>query len=119
MCIGLPMQVTRVEPGHAWCAGRSEQRRVNTALVGDCAPGDWLLIFLDGARERISEERAIEVNAALDLLADAMRGLPAHGDVFDPGFELPSSMSAGQVAALSGQAVSPPTPVPPQTEKTS
>ena len=27
------MQVTAIEPGHAWCEGRGERRRVNTALV--------------------------------------------------------------------------------------
>ena len=31
--------------------GRGQRRRVNTALVGEPATGDWLLIFLDGARE--------------------------------------------------------------------
>jgi hydrogenase expression/formation protein HypC len=112
MCIGIPMQVIAVEPGHAWCEGRGERRRVNTALVGTPAEGDWLLIFLEGARECIDAERAREVNAALDLLAGALSGAwpEAHADVqagqawlTDPGFALPSAMSAEQVAALSGQ----------------
>lgn len=97
MCIGMPMQVTAVEPGHALCEGRGERRRVNTALVGDVAPGDWLLVFLGDARERIDAERALEVNAALDLVLGAMQGQGADGDA---GFELPSRMSAEQLRQL-------------------
>lgn len=95
MCIAIPMQVTRAEPGHAWVQGRGQRERVDTALVGDCAPGDWLLVFLGSARERIDAARAAEVNALLDLVEQA-----AHGSVDggDPGFSLPSSMSSAEVA---------------------
>ncbi|MCK9383182.1 MAG: HypC/HybG/HupF family hydrogenase formation chaperone [Nevskia sp.] len=101
MCIGIPMQVLVVEPGHAVCIGRGETRRVETALVGPCTAGDWLLIFLESARDRLDTQRASEINAALDLLAAGLSGL--HGDD-DPGFVLPSAMSAEQMAALTGQA---------------
>lgn len=97
MCIGMPMQVTAIEPGHAVCEGRGERRRVNTALVGDVAPGDWLLVFLGDARERIDAERASEVNAALNLVLGAMQGQGADGEA---GFELPSRMSAEQLRQL-------------------
>ncbi|WP_439673002.1 hypothetical protein AEMCBJ_32375 (plasmid) [Cupriavidus necator] len=90
MCIGIPMQVTSAEPGFACCTGRGEQRRVSTLLVGDCALGDWLLVFLDDARERISAERAGEIDSTLDLLERALNGASA-GD-HAPGFLLPSSM---------------------------
>ena len=79
MCIGIPMQVFRIEPGHAWVAGRGEVKRVDTALVGDCAEQDWLLVFLDAARERIDAARAAEVNAVLDLLQGALAGSPSTG----------------------------------------
>lgn len=98
MCIGIPMQVEAVEPGHAWVVGRGERRRIETALVAPVQTGDWLLVFLDGARERIEEQRAAEVGAALDLLADALRGA-ASGD---PGFDLPSAMTPAEIAALAG-----------------
>lgn len=110
MCIGIPMQVCSPEPGHAWCEGLGERRRVNTALVGEVVPGEWLLVFLDGARERITAERAAEVQAALALLEGALmsglHGVPPSPDLWaaDPGFALPSAMSADQVAALAGQA---------------
>lgn len=97
MCIGIPMQVRTLEPGHAVCDGRGERRRVNTALVGTLAPGDWLLVFLGDARERIDADRAAEVNATLDLVFDAMHG---HGADGDAGFALPSRMSADQLREI-------------------
>ncbi|MDZ5461386.1 HypC/HybG/HupF family hydrogenase formation chaperone [Azohydromonas lata] len=100
MCIGIPMQVLRAAGLRAQVQGRGEQREVDTALVGDVAPGDWLLIFLDAARERMDPQRAAEVNAALDLLAGALGGHAPFAD--DPGFTLPSAMSAHDVAALAG-----------------
>lgn len=93
------MQVTAIEPGHALCAGRGEQRRVNTALVGAVAAGDWLLVFMNDARERIDAVRAAEVDATLDLVLGAL-----HGGVADAPaeFALPSSMSAETLRQLTG-----------------
>lgn len=107
MCIGVPMQVSAVEPGHAWCEGRGERRRINTALVGEVQVGDWLLIFIDGAREHLDAARAAEVNATLDLIESAMQGAFDVQQPAEASFVLPSAMSAAQVAALSGQAVPP------------
>lgn len=100
MCIGIPMQVIAIEPGHAHCAGRGgETRRVNTALVGPVRLDDWLLIFIDSAQERISRERAEEIKGTLDLMQAAL-----HGDArgLDASFSLPSAMSRDQLLALSG-----------------
>lgn len=94
------MQVSASEPGHAWCEGRGERRRINTALVGTVQPGDWLLVFLSDARERMDDARAAEVNAALDLVFGAMQGADADGDV---GFALPSRMTVEHIRQLSGQ----------------
>jgi hydrogenase expression/formation protein HypC len=104
MCIGIPMQVRSSEPGHAQCVGRDELRRVRTALVGDVTEGEWLLIFLDSAQERISAQRAQEINATLDLLAAALQGQDANSSASQDAaaFELPSSMSREQLLALSG-----------------
>lgn len=99
MCIGIPMQVTAIEPGHAVCEGRGERRRVTTALVGDVVAGDWLLVFLGDARERIDAARAAEVNATLDLVFSALQGDAASDEA---GFELPSRMSADQLRQLAG-----------------
>jgi len=105
MCIGIPMKVLRIEPGHAWVSGRGEVKRIDTALVGDCAEGDWLLIFLDAARERIDAARAAEVHAVLDLVQGAMNGEAgfAADRADDPGFALPSRMDPAALAALTGR----------------
>jgi hydrogenase expression/formation protein HypC len=100
MCIGIPMQVIEADGRFALCEGRGERRRINTALVGTVAPGDWLLVFLDDAREQIDASRAAEVNTALDLVLSAMRGHEAMGGI---DFALPSQMNAEQLRALTGQ----------------
>lgn len=100
MCIGIPMQVIGSDGRFALCEGRGERRRINTALVGEVSSGDWLLVFLDDARERIDVLRAAEVNAALDLVLGAMQG---HGADLDVDFALPSQMNAEQLRALTGQ----------------
>ncbi|MDT7833627.1 HypC/HybG/HupF family hydrogenase formation chaperone [Aquabacterium sp. OR-4] len=101
MCIGMPMQVLATREGFAQVAGRGEQREVNTALVGPVQPGDWLLVFLDTARECIDAARAAEVDATLDLVQAAMAGV-APDPLREPGFSLPSAMTAEQLAALAG-----------------
>lgn len=103
MCIGIPMQVISTDPGHAQCDGRGETRRVRTALLGDVAPGEWLLVFIDSAQERLDARRAGEINATLDLLQLAMAGDALDPtDVADAAFELPSSWTTAQLRALSG-----------------
>jgi hydrogenase expression/formation protein HypC len=99
------MQVTATEPGHARCAWRGETRRVRTALTGELQVGDWVLVFLDSAQERISPERAAEVDAALAMLAAANTGQAFDAD---GAFALPSQMSHEQLMALSGRTLETP-----------
>lgn len=104
MCLGIPMQALEAGEGWVECAGRGERRRVRTALVGALAAGDWVLVHLDSAIERIDAARAAEVDDALDLLAAALGGEAGLAGR-DAGFALPSAMSAEQLAALTGQAL--------------
>ena len=104
MCIGIPMQVLSVEPGFALVQGRGETRRIKTTLIGDCSVGDWLLAFIDDAREILSAERAAEVNATLDLLQAVMDGGLSSSYEAEAGFALPSAMSAADLQRLTGQA---------------
>lgn len=71
MCIGIPMQVIESGFGYALCEGMGMQREVETLLVGEQPPGTWLLIFLDSAREVLSEEdagRITDAVKAIDLI---------------------------------------------------
>lgn len=103
MCIGIPMRVIESRPGSAWVEGRGERTRVDTRLVGDgpCVPGTWLLIFQGAAREVLDPARADEINATLSLLDAALAGDTMQAGA-DPGFVLPSSMSAADLARLAG-----------------
>lgn len=74
MCISLPMQVLKVEPGFALCEGMGEIRRVNTWLIDQPAPGDWLLVFVDSAREILEPERAQQIADALQAATLALSG---------------------------------------------
>lgn len=103
MCIGLPMRVLSLVGQNARVQGRGRREVVDLRLVGPCEVGDWVLVFQAAARERLSPQRAAEINAALDLLEDGLTGaLDAQAD---PGFALPSAMSVADVAALTGQPV--------------
>lgn len=106
MCIGIPMQVQSTLPGHALVAGPRGVETVNTALVGDCAPGQWLLVFLGSARERLSAERAAEIQAMLDWVEASLNGqYDPEAAMAQTHFALPSAMGAEQLAALLGSAV--------------
>jgi hydrogenase expression/formation protein HypC len=74
------MQVVRAEPGHALCEHHGALHRIDTALVGDVAPGDWLMTFLGAAREKMDEAAALQTLAATDALAALLRGEPVDLD---------------------------------------
>ncbi|MCU7846196.1 MAG: HypC/HybG/HupF family hydrogenase formation chaperone [Candidatus Thiodiazotropha sp. (ex Monitilora ramsayi)] len=82
MCIGLPMQVVAKEPGFALCEGMGEKRRVDTLLVGEQPVGRWLLVFLDSAREVLTEEQAVQIGQALQALDLALKGESEVGHLF-------------------------------------
>ena len=98
------MQVQSVRPGFATvrraAAGvQPEEREVRTALVDPVAPGDWLLVFLDDARERLSPERAAEISATLALVQAALGGA-ADAEAADAAFDLPSRWTPEQLEAF-------------------
>lgn len=74
MCIGIPMQITSVEPGYAWCEGMGERKRIDTLLVGDQPVGSWVLVFIDSAREVLSAEDAKRISDAVLAVNLAMQG---------------------------------------------
>jgi hydrogenase expression/formation protein HypC len=101
MCIGTPMRALEAWTDGARVSGRGRIERIDTRLVGPCVAGDWLLVFQGAAREKLDPMRAAEIDAALDLLEAGLAG-DLERAAADPGFTLPSSMSAEQVAALAG-----------------
>lgn len=94
------MQVLAVRPGHAMVRRGAEQREVNTALAGPVAPGDWLLVFLDDARELLTPARAAEIEATLALVEAALADPGSTEAIAAPAFDLPSSWTAEQLEAF-------------------
>ena len=84
MCLGIPMQVVEVEGPFAWCEGRGRRERLNTILLEEVSPGDWVYAVLGQAREKMTAQHAAEINLALDGLAAAMQGETAL-DAYFPG----------------------------------
>ena len=74
MCMGIPMQVVQAGFGSAICNHGNEQRQIDTMLVGDVQPGDWVLVFIDAAREVISAKDAERISNALSSLTSVMNG---------------------------------------------
>jgi len=74
MCMGLPMQVIESGFAMAICQYGNEQRRIDTMLVGEQPPGTWLLVFIDAAREVITEDAAKRIGNALESLDSVMSG---------------------------------------------
>ena len=110
MCIGTPMRVVEAWPGSALADGRGRSETVDTRLVGDCARGDWLLVFQGAARERLEPQRAAEIDAALDLLQAALAG-DLDAARAEPDFVLPSAMTREQLAALTSMSPDPGDPL--------
>jgi hydrogenase expression/formation protein HypC len=82
MCLGIPMQVIEAGENSALCEGRNGRQLINTMLVGQVEAGQWLMTFLDAAREVIDAERAALVNAALDGLQAVNAGEEVNLDLF-------------------------------------
>lgn len=68
MCIGIPMQIKETGFGTALCEGMGLSRRVETLLVGDQPVGTWILVFLESAREVLSEEDAMKISSAVQAV---------------------------------------------------
>jgi len=68
MCIGIPMQIKSSSFGYATCEGMGLTREIETLLVGEQPVGTWLLVFLNSAREVLSEQDAIKITNAVQAV---------------------------------------------------
>ncbi|MFT4277388.1 MAG: HypC/HybG/HupF family hydrogenase formation chaperone [Rhodopseudomonas sp.] len=92
MCVGVPMTVISTDGASALCERRAEQRLVSTALIGEVAIGDRLLVFIDSAIRKLDPDEAQQIDDALDGLAAAIEGRPFEhlfADLIDREPELP------------------------------
>lgn len=78
MCFGIPMQVLSVDGLLARCAARGAEREVNLLLLADDPPavGDFVVVHLDHAMEKVSPEVAA---AAWEIYDQMLAGDGAAG----------------------------------------
>ncbi|MHA7866702.1 MAG: HypC/HybG/HupF family hydrogenase formation chaperone [Salipiger thiooxidans] len=81
MCVGIPMRILSVDGIAAHATGDEGEAMIDLSLVGDVAPGTWVLTHLGHAREVISEAEAQLIAQALQGLRSIMQGAGA-GDAF-------------------------------------
>jgi len=82
MCIGLPMQIKESGFAYAICEGLGVTRQVDTLLIGEQPVGTWVLVFLESAREVLSEEDAMKISnavKAVDMVMSNNGELSANG----------------------------------------
>lgn len=75
MCLAIPARILSVDPASdtATVALGAVSKQVSLALVDDAAPGDYVLVHVGYALNRISEEEA-EQTLALIREAGAIEG---------------------------------------------
>ena len=74
MCIGMPMRVIAAEGSFAWCEADGQRERLDMMLVGEQAPGTWVLAFQGAARQVMSEQDAARAIDARRALAAVLSG---------------------------------------------
>jgi len=74
MCLGIPGQVVELVEGYdgqlAVVDVQGARRRINVGMLEDepPSPGDWVLIHMGFALERVDETEAQEALAGLELM---------------------------------------------------
>ncbi len=103
MCLGIPGRVVEMVEGYgnqlAMVDMGGDRRRVNIGMLEDQAlnTGDWILVHLGFAVERLDAAGAEHATAALEMMSSPGAGHPSHLE--DP--EVPPPLpDAPEVAAL-------------------
>jgi hydrogenase expression/formation protein HypC len=87
MCLGIPGQVVEVLEGNGGMLALVDvlgaRRPINLGMLEDMtlAPGDWVLIHMGFALERIDESKAAEAMSGLEMMGrgpDQHTAVPPH-----------------------------------------
>lgn len=70
MCLAVPMQITKIDGFNAHCAAKGVERDVSLFLLQDegIEVGDYLLIHVGYAIQKISETEALSTWELLDQM---------------------------------------------------
>ncbi|WP_058558120.1 HypC/HybG/HupF family hydrogenase formation chaperone [Thiohalocapsa sp. ML1] len=76
MCIGIPMQIIAINGMVARCEAKGAERDATLLLLGpdEVAVGDYVVVHLGHAIERIDAARAAEAWALYDEMLSAGQG---------------------------------------------
>lgn len=98
MCLGVPMQVVAAGPGWADCRHGDAMRRIDTLLLDDVSPGDWVLVHVTSAVRAIDASEAVLIHGALLAVERAAAGQPFEhllADLIDREPQLPPHLRPG------------------------
>lgn len=94
------MLITDIEPGYAIAEGMGERKRIDTLITGDQPVGTWVLVFINSAREVLTEIDAQRITQAVQAINLTMQGETdiAHlfADLVDREPELPDFLKTDQ-----------------------
>lgn len=80
MCIGIPMKIISFEtPSMALCEGKNLKGGLNVMMLDSPQVGDWVLAWNGMAVQTLTEQRAMQVQSALDALESASSGKAVEG----------------------------------------
>jgi hydrogenase expression/formation protein HypC len=68
------MKIIELRGESALCVYRGQQTLVDMMLLDEQPVGTWLLVFLDAAREVLTEQKARQIADALEAMRLAMQG---------------------------------------------
>jgi hydrogenase expression/formation protein HypC len=73
MCLAIPAQIVELvdQEGTAKAELSGVRRNVSLALCPEAAPGDWVLVHVGFALQRIDEDEARETLALLEQMGEA------------------------------------------------
>lgn len=71
MCLAVPAQIESVDGASAVCLMSGVTKTIDVSLTPDVVPGDWVIVHVGFALQKIDEAKARETQAAFDALSRA------------------------------------------------
>ncbi len=73
MCLAVPAQIQSVDGTSALALTGGITKTIDVSLTPDAAPGDWVIVHVGFALQKIDAEKAQETLAAMDAVAAAAK----------------------------------------------
>lgn len=71
MCLGIPMKIVSKDGDQAVVDLGGVERRVSVQLVGDVAPGDYVIVHAGFAIEKLDEADALQTLGLIEAMLEA------------------------------------------------